>query len=96
MVRQVAGAVAVGNIIGLWASGLRNSVTKSRPEGRLALRRHLEMSWGRFGGSFLSSLCCPAQSKSHEREEQEKRIEPPQALACHHSSYCGQPRPKPW
>ena len=41
MVRQVAGALAVAKVIGLSASCLRSSVTKSRHEGRLAPRRHL-------------------------------------------------------
>jgi len=41
MVWQVAGALPVGKVIGLSASCLRNSVTKSRQEGRLAPRRHL-------------------------------------------------------
>ena len=41
MVWQVAGALPVAKVIGLSASCLRNSVTKSRHEGRLAPRRHL-------------------------------------------------------
>ena len=41
LVWQVAGALPVGKVIGLSASCLRNSVTKSRQEGRLAPRRHL-------------------------------------------------------
>jgi len=41
MVWQVAGALPVAKVIGFSASCLRNSVTKSRHEGRLASRRHL-------------------------------------------------------
>ncbi len=41
IVRQVAGALPVTKGIGLSASCLRKSVTKSRHEGRLAPRRHL-------------------------------------------------------
>ena len=41
MVWQVAGALPVAKVIGLSASCLRKSVTKSRHEGRLAPRRHL-------------------------------------------------------
>ena len=38
---QVAGALPVAKVIGWSVSCLRNSVTKSRQEGRLAPRRHL-------------------------------------------------------
>ena len=41
MVWQVAGALPVAKVIGWSVSCLRNSVTKSRHEGRLAPRRHL-------------------------------------------------------
>ena len=41
MVWQVAGALPVAKVIGWSASCWRNSVTKSRHEGRLAPRRHL-------------------------------------------------------